>query len=130
MKKLYASKRLVRGIHTPYPIPLTISYKNHQKSLPYFSHLAPFVLFTKRQSQKGGPWHNAPPPKYAPVREGHDPPGNFHIPMCLNKLCCIYRSWQAIRCFRLQNHLSAYRVVQAYTVFYVPLLLINLAKMS
>ena len=25
-----------------------------------------FVLFTKRQSQKGGPWPNALPPKYVP----------------------------------------------------------------
>ena len=38
------------------------------KSLPtsglaYFSHLTPLVLFffTKRPSQKEGPWHNAPP---------------------------------------------------------------------
>ena len=32
--------------------PLAISYKNHQKSLAYFSHLAPLILliFTKRQS--------------------------------------------------------------------------------
>ena len=35
--------------------PLAISYRNHQKSLAYFSHLATnFVLFTKRQRQKGG----------------------------------------------------------------------------
>ena len=33
---------------------LAISYKNHPKSLAYFSHLAPLILlfFTKRQSQK------------------------------------------------------------------------------
>ena len=32
--------------------PLAISYKNHQKSVVYFSHLAPLILlfFTKRQS--------------------------------------------------------------------------------
>ena len=47
-------------MHIPHPIPLdsplAISYKNHQKILAYFSHLAPLVLFffTKRQSQKGG----------------------------------------------------------------------------
>ena len=42
-----------------YPLdpPLAISYRNHQKSVAYFSHLAPLVLFffTERQSQKGGP---------------------------------------------------------------------------
>ena len=40
-----------------YPLdpPLAISYKNHQKSLAYFSHLEPLILlfFTIRQSQKG-----------------------------------------------------------------------------
>ena len=47
-------------MHIPHPTPLdsplTISYRNHQKNLAYFSHLAPLVLFlfTKRQSQKGG----------------------------------------------------------------------------
>ena len=37
-------------MHTPHATPLAISYKNHQKSLAYFSHLAPLVLFffTKR----------------------------------------------------------------------------------
>ena len=45
---------------------LAISYKNHRKSLAYFSHLARLILFffTKRQ-KKGGGGHNAPPPKYA-----------------------------------------------------------------
>ena len=62
MKKLYTSKtfskRLVgRGIPLilrPLGPPLAISYKNHQKSLAYFSHMAPFILlfFTKRQSQE------------------------------------------------------------------------------
>ena len=34
--------------------PLAISYKNHQKSVAYFSHLAPLIsfCFTKRQSQE------------------------------------------------------------------------------
>ena len=43
-------------MHTPDPTLLAISYKNHQKSLAYFSHLAPLILFffTKRQSQRGG----------------------------------------------------------------------------
>ena len=44
---------------------LAISYKNYQKNLAYFSHLAPLILliFTKRQSQEdrtGGRWYNAP----------------------------------------------------------------------
>ena len=53
-------------MHTPHPNPLdpslTIIYGNHQKSLAYFSHLEPLALFlfTKRQSQKGGP-------RYAPA---------------------------------------------------------------
>ena len=59
-------------MHIPYPTPLdsplVISYKNRQKNLAYFSHLAPSVLFffTKRHSQMGGmaQW---PRPKYAPV---------------------------------------------------------------
>ena len=47
-------------MHTPHPIPfdlpLAISCINHQKSLAYFSHLAPLVLFffTKRQNQRVG----------------------------------------------------------------------------
>ena len=61
-------------MHIPYPIPLdsplAISYRNHQKNLAYFSHLAPLalLLFTKRQSQKGGGgMAQRPRPKYAPV---------------------------------------------------------------
>ena len=52
---------------TPHPTPLAISYRKHQKSLAYFSHLAPLVLlfFTERQSQKGGPW----PTLYPPLNE-------------------------------------------------------------
>ena len=50
-----------RSMHTPHPIllhpPLAINYRNHQKSLAYFSHLASFLLFPKRQSQKGGEGH-------------------------------------------------------------------------
>ena len=52
---------------TPLHAPLAISYRNHQKGLANFSHLAPLVLFffTKRKSQKGGmaQWT---PSKYAP----------------------------------------------------------------
>ena len=43
---------------------LAISYRNHQKSLAYFSHLAPLVLFffTKSWGRKRGwAWPNAPP---------------------------------------------------------------------
>ena len=68
MKKLYTSKTFLKvaaeGMHTFHPNPLAISYRNHHKSLAYFSHLAPLILFvfTKRQTQKGGSWHNGPPP--------------------------------------------------------------------
>ena len=52
MDKLYTSKiflKMVGGkMHTPRPTPLdpslAISYRNHQKSLAYFSHLAPSIL--------------------------------------------------------------------------------------
>ena len=60
----YASKKFLKmaggRMHIFYPIPLDsplgISYRNHQKNLEYFSHLAPLVLFLfiERQSQKGG----------------------------------------------------------------------------
>ena len=58
--------------HTPRPNPLdqsqAISYRNHRKSLGYFSHLAPLILFpfTKRQSQKGK--RAQCPSEYAPAR--------------------------------------------------------------
>ena len=54
-------------IRTPHPTslepPLVISYRNHQKSLAYFSHLAPLVLFflLKGGVKKGGPWLNDSP---------------------------------------------------------------------
>ena len=47
-------------MHTPHPTPLdtplAISYRNHQKSLAYFSHLAPFILFfyQKTESKREG----------------------------------------------------------------------------
>ena len=55
-------------MHTPHSTlldpPQTISYRNHQKSLAYFRHLTPLIVFffTKKQSQKGGggTWPNAP----------------------------------------------------------------------
>ena len=65
MEKLYASETFLKiasgRIHTLHST-LVISYINHQKSLACFSHLTPFALyfFTKRPSQKRGPWHNAP----------------------------------------------------------------------
>ena len=35
-------------MHNPHPtplyLPLAISYKNHQKSLTYFSHLTPLIV--------------------------------------------------------------------------------------
>ena len=75
-RKLYASKTFLKmaggRIHTFHPTPLNsslaISYRNHQKILAYFSHLASSVVFllTKRQSQKGrGAWHNDPACEYA-----------------------------------------------------------------
>ena len=58
MEKLYTSKTFLKMVggrmHTPHPTPLdpplAIIYRNHQKSLAHFSHLAPLVLFffTKR----------------------------------------------------------------------------------
>ena len=76
MERLYTSKTLLKmaggKMHSPHRIPLNpslaISYRNHQKSVAYFSHLAPLILFifTKKQSQKGGMAQCFPPPKYAP----------------------------------------------------------------
>ena len=60
MGKLYTSKAFLKmagkKMHTPHLIsldpPQAISYRNHQKNLAYFSHLAQLILFffTKRQS--------------------------------------------------------------------------------
>ena len=53
-------------MHTPHPTPLdsplAISYRNHQKSLAYFSHLAPLILlfYTKSRSQKSGGMAHCP----------------------------------------------------------------------
>ena len=62
MEKLYASKTFLKWlVGEAYPSSylldpsLAISYRNHPKSLAYFSHLAPLTLFffTKKRSQKG-----------------------------------------------------------------------------
>ena len=45
LKKAGEVNTLSHPIFTPLDLPLAISYKSHQKSLAYFSHLAPFVLF-------------------------------------------------------------------------------------
>ena len=60
MEKLYISKTLLKmaggrmdTLHpTPLDPPLVISFGNHQKSLVYFSHLAPLILFffTKKRN--------------------------------------------------------------------------------
>ena len=60
MEKLYTSKTFLKmaggTMHTPHPTSLAISYRNHQKSLVYFSHLAPLILFflLKGKVKKGG----------------------------------------------------------------------------
>ena len=62
MEKLFTSKSFLKiaggRMHTLHPNPLAIiSYGNHQKSLAYFSHLAPLVLFffyQKAESKGGG----------------------------------------------------------------------------
>ena len=51
MEKLYTSKAFLKmageRMHIPHPIPLhlplAISFRNRQKSLTYFSHLAPLL---------------------------------------------------------------------------------------
>ena len=74
MENFYTSKTFLKmasgrmQLHAPLDPPLAISYRNHQKSLVYFSHLAPLILFffTKRRSQKRG--HGTMPPlRYAPA---------------------------------------------------------------
>ena len=80
MAKLYSSKTFSKmaggSMHskhtpdlTPLDSPLAISYKNHQKNLAYFSHLAPLILifFTKRQSQKEGAMAQCYLPKHDPA---------------------------------------------------------------
>ena len=77
MEKLYTSKTLLKmaggrmdTTHpTPLDPPLAISYRNHQKSQAYFSHLAPLILFvfTKKHSQKEGSMAQWSSPKHAPA---------------------------------------------------------------
>ena len=47
--KFYASKTFLKmaggRMHTPHSTPLAVSYRNHQKSQAYFSHLALLILF-------------------------------------------------------------------------------------
>ena len=77
MEKLYTSKAFLKmaggRMHTPHPTslypPKAISYRNHQKSLAYFSHLAPLILFflLKGRVKRGNHGTMLPlPPKYAP----------------------------------------------------------------
>ena len=78
MEKLYTSKTFLKmtgtweDVRTPHPIslypPLGISYRNHPKSLAYFSLLAPLILFFLLKDRvKRGAWRSAPL-KYAPGR--------------------------------------------------------------
>ena len=76
MEKLYTSYTFLKmaggKMHTPYPIslypPPAICYRNHQKSLAYFSHLAPLILcfLLKGRVRRGGEGAllNAPSPPY------------------------------------------------------------------
>ena len=70
MEKLYTSKTFLKTtdgrMHTPLDPPLAISYGNHQKSLAYFSHLAPLILFFLLKGKvKRGEGMAQCPPKYA-----------------------------------------------------------------
>ena len=68
MKKLYTSKTLLKmaggRMHIPHPSPrdplMAISYRNHQKSLAYFNHLAPLILvfLLRGRVKRGEAWHN------------------------------------------------------------------------
>ena len=75
MEKLHTSKAFLRiaggRMHTPhltflYP-PLAISYRNHPKSLAYFSHLALLFLFILLKVESKGRGIAQCPPKYAPA---------------------------------------------------------------
>ena len=66
--------KMVSGrMHTPHPTPLdpplAISYSNYQKSVVYFSHSAPLILFyfTKRRSETEGVHDTMTPFKCAPA---------------------------------------------------------------
>ena len=70
MEKLYASKTFLKmaggRMHIPHPTPLdsplTISYRTIKRiwHISVTFGTISIVLFTKRQSQKGGVWHNGP----------------------------------------------------------------------
>ena len=49
MEQLYTSKTFLKmaggRMYTPHPTPLAISYRNHEKSVAYFSPLALLVFF-------------------------------------------------------------------------------------
>ena len=72
-------------LHTLHPSPLAINCRNLQKRVAYFSYLAPLTLFffTKRRSQKGGPWLNA-----SPLNTLLDL--STHNRKCMNKKCTIF----------------------------------------
>ena len=71
MEKLYTSKTVLEiagwrmhTLHsTPLDLPLAVSYRNHQNSLAYFSHLAPLLLFFLLKGRIKGEevWRNAFP---------------------------------------------------------------------
>ena len=70
MEKLHTSKAFFKmdggRMYTLHPTSLdpsvAISYRNHQKSLAYFSHLAPFIYFFLLQGRvkRGKAWPNPP----------------------------------------------------------------------
>ena len=77
MEKLYASKTFLRMAggwmdtphSTPLNPPLAVTYRNHQKSMAYFSHLAPlfFFFFTKGRIKRGWVGMAQCTPNYAPA---------------------------------------------------------------
>ena len=84
------------------PSALTLSYRNHQKSLAYFSHLVPLVLFffIKRQSKKIGGMAQCFLPKYT------------LLPNSLRKGACE----QIIRAFKGGLQLHVYKRRPGYCV--------------
>ena len=114
MEKLYTSKTFLKmdggKMHTPHSNPLdlpqAIRYRNHQKSLAYFSHLAPLILFffTKRQRQKGVGNSKMPSPKYAP--------GNQHQPLSREFSIQMLSPHQPEKCSRSKLWHTARRTTQ------------------
>ena len=70
MEKLFTAKTFLKmaggRMHTRYPIsldqPLDISYRNHQKNLAYFSHLAALILFFLLKCRVERVGHGTMPP--------------------------------------------------------------------